>query len=53
MSSELEKQNLEVHVDMCAMRYQQLEKRLDKVEEKLDEISDVLQKSMALLVNSL
>lgn len=44
-STKLEKENLEVHVDMCAMRYEALEKRLDKVEDKLVEISDTLHTS--------
>jgi hypothetical protein len=44
-TSPLEKENLEVHVDMCAMRYAHLETRLEKVENKLDEVVDILQKS--------
>lgn len=36
----LEKESLEAHVDLCALRYEQLDKRLTKVEEKLDEIAD-------------
>lgn len=44
-TTQIEKENLEVHVDMCAMRYSALEGRLTKVETKLDDISDMLQKS--------
>jgi len=44
-TTQIEKENLEVHVDMCAMRYSALEGRLTKVETKLDDISDLLQKS--------
>ena len=44
-TTQIEKENLEVHVDMCAMRYSALEGRLSKVENKLDDISDLLQKS--------
>lgn len=44
-TTQIEKENLEVHVDMCAMRYQALEGRLTKVENKLDDISDLLQKT--------
>lgn len=39
-STALEKESLEAHVDLCALRYEQLDKRLTKVEEKLDEIAD-------------
>jgi hypothetical protein len=39
-STQLEKESLEAHVDLCALRYEQLDKRLTKVEEKLDSISD-------------
>lgn len=38
-TTDLEKQSLEAHVDLCAVRYQQLDSRLTKVEEKLDGIS--------------
>ncbi len=36
----LEKESLEAHVDLCALRYEQMDKRLTKVEEKLDNIAD-------------
>lgn len=42
MSTELEKKSLEAHVDLCAVRYEQLDNRLTKVEQKLEKIeSDV------------
>jgi hypothetical protein len=34
----LEKQSLEAHVDLCALRYAQLEGRLTNLEEKVDEV---------------
>jgi tetrahydromethanopterin S-methyltransferase subunit G len=37
-TTELEKTNLEAHVDLCAIRYEALEGRLDKVETKIDNI---------------
>lgn len=49
MATELEKTNLEAHVDLCAIRYEALEGRLTNVEEKIDNIhSDIVegQKSM-------
>lgn len=39
-TTDLERTSLEAHVDLCAIRYDALDKRLTKVEEKLDEIAD-------------
>jgi mevalonate kinase len=38
-TTELERTSLEAHVDLCALRYGQLEERLGKVETKLDLLS--------------
>ena len=38
-STDLEKESLEAHVDLCAIRYAQLDQRLTKVEGKLDSIA--------------
>lgn len=49
MATDLERTNLEAHVDLCAIRYTALEDRLGKVESKIDNIhSDITegQKSM-------
>jgi hypothetical protein len=40
VTTELERTNLEAHVDLCAIRYAQLEGRLGKVEVKIDNIHD-------------
>jgi hypothetical protein len=48
-ATELEKENLEAHVDLCQQRYENLENRLTKIETKVDSIhKDVVegQKSM-------
>lgn len=37
-TTSLEKQSLEAHVDLCALRYAQLNERLENVEEKVDMI---------------
>ena len=37
-TTSLEKQNLEAHVDLCALRYQNLDNRLSTVEDTLKEI---------------
>ena len=34
----LEKESLEAHVDLCALRYKNLDSRLTNVEEKMDAI---------------
>ena len=36
----LEKESLEAHVDLCALRYQQLDSRLTKIEEKVEDIHE-------------
>ena len=48
-ATDLEKENLEAHVDLCQQRYENLESRLTKIESKVDSIhKDVVegQKSM-------
>ena len=39
-STSLEKESLEAHVDLCAIRYEQLDNRLTKVENTLEEMRD-------------
>lgn len=49
----LEKTSLEAHVDLCALRYGQLDQRLTNLEEKVDSIhTDILegQKSMTKVI---
>lgn len=49
----LEKANLEVHVDLCTLRYQNLDSRLTKIEEKVETIhSDIIagQKSLSKVI---
>lgn len=43
-STQLEKESLEAHVDLCAIRYESLDKRLNKVEETLESIRDDMSK---------
>jgi len=52
-TTSLEKQSLEAHVDLCALRYGQLDQRLSSLEEKVDSIhEDILsgQKSMSKVI---
>lgn len=39
-TTSLEKESLEAHVDLCALRYQQLESRLTKIENKVEDIHE-------------
>jgi hypothetical protein len=39
-TTQLERESLEAHVDLCAIRYEALDGRLTKVEEKIDGIAD-------------
>ena len=39
-TTELEKQNLEAHVDLCSERYRNLHDRLSAIEHRLGKISD-------------
>jgi hypothetical protein len=43
--TEIEKTNLEAHVELCAQRYDALEKRLGSVEDKLVVLQGLLEKS--------
>jgi hypothetical protein len=39
-TTDLERTSLEAHVDLCAIRYDNLDKRLTNVETKLDDIAE-------------
>lgn len=41
--SALERENLEAHVDLCALRYEQLDSRLTNIEEKVEVIHKDIQ----------
>ena len=52
-TTSLEKQSLEAHVDLCALRYAQLDTRLNHLEKKVDSIhEDIIsgQKSMSKVI---
>ena len=42
---EIEKTNLEVHVDLCAQRYKNLDDRLTKIEGKFDALKKLIEDS--------
>jgi len=43
--TDIEKQNLEAHVELCAQRYDALENRLNSVEKKIGTLQDTIEKS--------
>jgi hypothetical protein len=53
VTTNLEKQSLEAHVDLCALRYAQLDNRLTSLEVKVDDIhKDIVdgQKSLTKVI---
>ena len=42
---DIEKTNLEAHVDLCAQRYESLDKRLTIIESKFDTLQELIEKS--------
>jgi len=49
-ASDIEKENLEAHVELCQHRYENLEDRLENVEKKVEHIHSDLNKSHSSLV---
>ena len=45
ITTELEKTSLEAHVDLCAMRYQQLDTRLNLIEIKVSDLGKAIEES--------
>lgn len=43
--TDIEKENLEAHVELCAERYKQLETRLSAIETKVAALQDTIEKS--------
>ncbi len=44
-TTDIEKENLEAHVELCAERYRQLETRLGTIEEKVSSLHTTIEKS--------
>jgi hypothetical protein len=52
-TTNLEKESLEAHVDLCALRYGQLDNRLTALEKKVDEVHEDIvegQKSLTKVI---
>lgn len=45
MTQEIERESLAAHVDICAIRYENLEKRLHMLEENMAKLVDLVQES--------
>lgn len=43
--TDIEKENLEAHVELCAQRYQALENRLTSIEGKVASLQETIEKS--------
>lgn len=43
--ADIEKENLEAHVELCSQRYQQLDKRLSNIEIKVETLKETIEKS--------
>lgn len=52
-TTELEKTSLEAHVDLCALRYGQLDQRLTSIEGKVVTLQDTIEKSHLSMVKVL
>lgn len=53
ITTDLERNNLEAHVDLCAVRYQQLDTRLTNLETKVDTMRNEIlegQKSLTKVI---
>lgn len=46
-TKEIEKDNLELHVELCAARYENLEKRLTTIETKVEELGETIRSSQS------
>jgi hypothetical protein len=51
--TKLEKESLEAHVDLCALRYEQLDGRLTSVEKKMEEMHDDMRLGQSSLIKVL
>ena len=52
-TTKLERENLEAHVDLCAERYAQLDRRLTGLEEKVDNVHKDIQAGNASMIKVL
>ena len=51
ITTEIEKTNLEAHVEICAVRYASLESKLSSLDNRIDKVEDKLEKVESHLVD--
>ena len=51
--TEIEKENLEAHVELCAIRYQQLETRLTSIESKVSKLTESVEASHSSMTKAM
>ena len=49
----IEKENLETHVELCALRYSQLESRLESIEDKVSKFATAIEESRGSMMKVL
>lgn len=49
-TTNIERSSLEVHVDLCALRYESLDNRLSDIEENVSSIQTMIEKSHMVMV---
>ena len=52
-TTDIEKENLEAHVELCAERYKQLESRLSSIEGKVGKLADLVEASQSSMTKVL
>jgi hypothetical protein len=52
-TTNIEKENLEAHVELCAERYRQLETRLEVIETKVSSLASVVEKGQLNMIKVL
>jgi hypothetical protein len=53
VTTEIEKQNLEAHVELCAQRYEAIEQRLGAIESKVSALQKTIEESHSSMVKVL
>jgi hypothetical protein len=51
--TDIEKENLETHVELCALRYQQLETRLTSIETKVGTLTKTIEENQSSMTKVL
>jgi hypothetical protein len=49
-TTDIEKESLETHVELCALRYSQLETRLENIEQKVGTLQELIEKSNTSMI---